>query len=777
MAVQAGHLDRDEQLNEILLGYVEAVEAGGRPDRSELLSRHPEFAAELSEFIDSRDKVERLTAPIRDAVRSGTGSPFSVLPSSADRPLGRLGDFQLLREIGRGGMGIVYEAVQISLNRPVALKVLPFAAALDPKQLQRFKHEAQASALLHHTNIVPVHAVGCERGVHYYAMQLIDGQSLAAMIAELRLRSSTPSATRDQVSAAGDQTGPYTPQPASPEAPAAEIPTHPIAALTTVRTARNRHFYRAAAEVALRTAQALEHAHSLGVVHRDIKPANLLVDVNGNLWITDFGLALFQSDMGLTMTGEILGTLRYMSPEQAMAKRGLVDHRTDIYSLGVTLYELLTLQPAFTGSDRQELLHQITMDDPKPPRRIDKNIPVELETIVIKATAKLPAERYTTAQEMADDLQRFLDDKPVLAKRPSLLDKTTKWARRHRPLVASAAVLLVIVTAGSVAFSVRLAQEEAKTKKAYENEQHEAQEAKEQRDRAELRFQQARRLVDFIAHTGEELPDTAALQDVRRRMMEEALAYYESFINDHEDDPKLQAELAESHSRIAKILEEFGNKSAAIASAERARQMNEQLLRTNPSAVEYQRRLLLSEQQLFSLQGCSQLTLLSHPVVKEELAISEEQQKQISELSKVLVEQRRHLRELPPLTPEDRTRELEKLAQENRKRVSGILRPEQSARLKEISLQVRGSKAFRDKEVIETLGITAEQRERVDGILREGWGRRRSDEPRKRSIDRILAELNDEQRAKWTTMIGVPVRDEIRFGPPEGIDFQGRKVR
>jgi serine/threonine protein kinase len=791
MAGTAQNLDREEQLNEILLTYVESEEAGRAPNRAELLYKHPEFAEELSEFFDSRDQMERLAAPIRTAVRPGqmwteSGGFVSLPFPTSDKALGQLGDFQLLREIGRGGMGIVYEAVQISLNRPVALKVLPFAAALDPKQLQRFKHEAQASALLHHTNIVPVHAVGCERGVHYYAMQLINGQSLAAMIAEMRRQSALRPTHGEPDSAAGDHTGPYTPEPASSEAPAAELPTQPIGALSTVPTARGRHFYRSAADLARKAAEALEHAHGLGVVHRDIKPANLLVDVTGNLWITDFGLALFQSDMGLTMTGEILGTLRYMSPEQAMAKRGLVDHRTDIYSLGVTLYELLTLQPAITGRDRQELMHQIALEEPRAPRRLERNIPVELETIVLKAIAKTPAERYATAQEFADDLQRFLDDKPVMAKRPSLLDKTTKWAKRHKSLVASAAALVIITAAVASAFSIRLAQvnfqlgeEEAKTKKALGNEQREAELAKEQRDLAESRFRQSRNAVDFFAQIAEDLPDLPNLQPFRRRMMEEALGYYKSFIDEHQDDPKLKAELAESYARVAKILDGLGKKTDALASADRARAINEQLSRTHPADVDAQRRLFMTRQHLFSMQGCSQLGLLAQKAVRDELQITDDQFRQVEGLSDVLSKQRQHLREFPPLTEEDQKEEFERLGRENKERVARILRAEQAARLVQISLQVRGSRAFRDKEVAERLELTAEQREKIEEILRDSWsgpGRRKSDEPRKRAIDRILAELTDAQRIKWNELIGPPVKDDIRLGPPEW-EMPARKSR
>ena len=317
--------------------------------------------------------------------------------------LGRLGDFQLVCEIGRGGMGVVYEAEQISLGRRVALKVLPFAAALDARQLQRFKNEAQAAACLHHTNIVPVFGVGCERGVHYYAMQYIEGQTLAAIIKNLRngkdaaCRASAPNSAIDMAAAPAQAT----------EAPAA-LPAH----------------VRAAALLGMQAAFALEHAHQLGVVHRDIKPANLLVEAGsaiapqGNgaeaggtrLWVTDFGLAhCRQGQVGLTVTGDLVGTLRYMSPEQALARPIGVDHRTDLYSLGATLYEFLTLEPAFDGHDRHELLRQIAIEEPRPLRKVNKAVPADLETIVLKAMAKNPGERYATAQEMASDLRAVLE--------------------------------------------------------------------------------------------------------------------------------------------------------------------------------------------------------------------------------------------------------------------------------------------------------------------------------------------------------------------------------
>jgi WD40 repeat protein len=210
---------------------------------------------------------------------------------------------------------------------------------------------------------------------------------------------------------------------------------------------RTREYFRTAATLGIQAAEALDHAHKLGIVHRDIKPANLLLDVRGNLWITDFGLARLQDDAGLTISGDLLGTLRYMSPEQALAKRGYLDHRTDIYSLGATLYELLTLRPAVDGQNRQEVLRKIADEEPASIRRFNPGIPGELETILLKAMSKEPQSRYDTAQELADDLRHFLEHRPIKARRPTLVVRAAKWARRHRALVASAAVIAMLAVA------------------------------------------------------------------------------------------------------------------------------------------------------------------------------------------------------------------------------------------------------------------------------------------------------------------------------------------
>ena len=360
-----------------------------------------------------------------------------------------LGDFRILRELGRGGMGVVYEAEQLSLGRRIALKVLPFAAMLDKQQLARFKNEARAAATLDHPNIVAIYSVGAERSVHYYAMQLVEGQSLAQMIAKLRGKSDV----RDPLSVAETAAFSAAPAPSPPLTPPHRGEGDGCtvrdlqAAISTLLVVDSREYFRSVSQLGIQAAEALDHAHQNGILHRDIKPANLLVDDSGKLWITDFGLARIEADAGMTMTGDMLGTLRYMSPEQALAKRVVVDHRSDIYSLGVTLYELLTLRPAFAGDDRHELLRQIAFEEPRKPRQINGRIPQDLETIVLKALEKNPLDRYVTAREMADDLRRFSEHRSIHARRPTLLQRTQKLLRRHRVaanIVAAAAVLILI---------------------------------------------------------------------------------------------------------------------------------------------------------------------------------------------------------------------------------------------------------------------------------------------------------------------------------------------
>lgn len=344
---------------------------------------------------------------------------------------GQLGDFRILREIGRGGMGFVYEAEQISLGRRVALKILPFAELLDERQLQRFQNEVRTAALLDHPHIVRIHAVGRERGVHYYAMQLIRGRNLAELISELQ--GTTPP---------GDLPSPGEPTAEAATPKATDLPSSSASSLSPA-SRRSRDHYRALAQLGLQAAQALAYAHQLGIVHRDIKPSNLLLDARGQLYVTDFGLAMTAASSHLTITGDVLGTLRYMSPEQIQGQRPLVDHRTDVYSLGATLYELLTLQPAYEQTDRRQIIDRILYEPPPDPRRRNRTIPRDLARIVRQSMAKSADERYLSAEALADDLDRFLHGRPILARGPSLRHRLLKWGRRN-PVAAVAWIALVL---------------------------------------------------------------------------------------------------------------------------------------------------------------------------------------------------------------------------------------------------------------------------------------------------------------------------------------------
>jgi serine/threonine protein kinase len=435
--------DSDVILAEVVEEFTNRLQSGESVDVESYVQKYPEHAERLRQLLPA-------LALLDDLGRSASVVADSALAGSREGCLtGVLGDFRILREVGKGGMGVVYEAEQISLRRRVALKVLPFAATMDPRHLQRFHNEAQAAACLHHTNIVPVFSVGCERGVHFYAMQFIDGLPLSEIIRQLR-RTEKPESTAESEQTTAYQLPPVGALATSPTVrPAADVT--PL----TSEGRRGRDHYHKVAELGVQAAEALDHAHQLGIVHRDVKPANLLVDGRGNVWVTDFGLAHMQhGEASLTGTGQAVGTPRYMSPEQALAKRVPIDHRTDVYSLGVTLYELLALRPAFPSEDRQELLRQIALEEPAKPRRLERAIPAELEIIVLKAMEKRPQDRYATAKELADDLRHWLDDKPIQARRPSWIQRTRRWARRHKTLVAaSAAVLLIVlVLAGYIAW-------------------------------------------------------------------------------------------------------------------------------------------------------------------------------------------------------------------------------------------------------------------------------------------------------------------------------------
>lgn len=432
-----------------------------------------------------------------------------------------LGDFKLIREIGRGGMGRVFEAEQLSLQRRVAIKILPLATVLNATRRARFKCEAIVAAQLKHPNIVAVYSVGCEDGVDYYAMEYIDGRNLAEIVTELRGAHTLPHPSTSEEAGysptsetaewipkddwLAEETGPVHEALEKLDGSAPTMSVHDNSIRRIGNGTREQRRKRLSgwysdfvADLVFQVTKALSHAHQMGVVHRDIKPSNLMLDSQGRVLITDFGLCRIESEQDLTASGTVLGTLRYSSPEQAAGKRSVLDERSDIYSLGATLYELLTLRPPFESREPASLLQQVLNEDPPKPRKIAPWIPSDLETIVLTAIAKETGERYQTANEFGADLHRFLRREPIQAKRPSLINRVSKWGRRNCPLVIGAAVLLLLGAIGLFISTLMIAQEQHNTAEALAESRIQTELANERAVELDAQMR-ANRLLHYIA--------------------------------------------------------------------------------------------------------------------------------------------------------------------------------------------------------------------------------------------------------------------------------------
>jgi len=749
--------------------FLQRVQQGEFPDVEEYVQRYPQVAEVL------RDVLPALQA------MHGSRVAKPAAPNATPTIDGILGDFRILREIGRGGMGIVYEAEQISLRRRVALKVLPFAATLDERRLERFKNEALAAARLHHTHIVPVYAVGCERGVYYYAMQMIEGLSLAGVIAQWQRAAAPPAAAsvpprssrRESSHVLADLWASSEPETGVP-APVGAPPTQTAGVLSTASRGKAADFFQTVARLGVQAAEALEHAHGLDVVHRDIKPANLLVDARGNLYVTDFGLARLRSDADLTGSGDVVGTYRYMSPEQSLGKNALVDQRTDIYSLGATLYELVTLRPVFDGQCREELLARVTLQDPVPPRRINRAIPADLETIILKSLAKEPHDRYATAADLAGDLRCFLDSRPIRAKKPSVMERLNKWSRRHKQVVAASLAILVLAVVGLAVSNVIVARERSKTREAYEEvarKQAETaaalQQEAEQRQLAEQSFRQAREMLDLFVQVS--IDDLAAKEtddDIRQAVLLASLPYYQRFIEQTRDNPPLQAELVASHLRVAKILDAIGSTPEARAALENALETQERLVRERPFDEALRRGLFSMYFRLGVMRGGMPLMIVRQEAVQNHLDLRPDQVTRVREIVASQDQFNKDFWNQPSADPAQMRKTFREHLDATLKSLAEILEPAQLQRLNQIVLQRQGIWALSTPDVADQLALTSSQRSAIYNIQEDAFRRPPGHHHEGPSPDeRIRQVLTPPQQTAWQQMLGEPT-DLGKWGPP-----------
>ena len=428
--------DREQRLDEVVTEYLKAVHAGQAPDRQEWLARYPDLAAELVEFLADHARMERLAQPLRPAPPIGTHVRY-------------FGDYELLEEIARGGMGVVYKARQVSLNRIVALKMILTGQLASPGDVQRFHAEAEACARLDHPQIVPIHEVGEHEGQHFFSMKLVEGGSLAQAI-------SSPGSVISQ---------------------------------------------KDAARILAQVARAVHYAHQRGILHRDLKPANILLERESKSagkatsppgsWpmvplITDFGLAkLMEKDHGVTHTGAIVGTPSYMAPEQARAEKCLTTG-TDIYSLGAIFYELLTGRPPFRGTTPLETMHLVQEKEPERPRTVNPRIDCDLETICLKCLEKASAQRYGSADELAKDLERWLGGEPITARPVGKAERLWRWGRRNPVIVGftglAAALLVLVAVAATIGYFTTSAALDQSDRRLYAAHMNLAQQALEARE-------------------------------------------------------------------------------------------------------------------------------------------------------------------------------------------------------------------------------------------------------------------------------------------------------
>lgn len=597
-------LDDRDPVDVLAEEFADRLRRGEHPSVSVYAANHPEHAEQLRDLLPAVAQMEFL----KRFRRATNPADKAAMPD-------RFGDFRIIRELGRGGMGVVFEAVQESLGRPVALKVLSSHAQFEKTKRERFVREAHAAANLHHTNIVPVFGVGEQDGLPYYVMQLIRGEGLNMVVHRWRQdagKSTDPAGSTVAAHNTAKIRKPRESTVSSPESGSQQY--------------RDWLFI---AEVGFQAADALHYAHKQGVLHRDVKPANLLLDPQGRVWVADFGLAKIVEREGLTASGEILGTLQYLPPESL---HGDADARSDVYGLGATLYELLTLESPYPNETPAQLLKRLADTDPVSPRTLNPDIPRDLETIVMKAMARDPDRRYASAREMARDLQSFIDDRPIKARRQSAVARGWRWCRRN-PAVAllSTNMVAALVLAGIVGWVGYV-----KTKRALGAEEIQLAEAKRARGEAEkartdavlasekleanLRMSLEAFESVFDAAGGHQQgfpgrgfggqgplglgvgiplppngrPPTPPGEDERAAVLEAILNFYDKFAEQNATNPRLQLDAGRAHRRVGEVQIMRGNVEKATASFRRAAGLLETLTRDYPTDNSAKTELILT---------------------------------------------------------------------------------------------------------------------------------------------------------------------------------------
>lgn len=517
-------LDEEQQsrLTKLLDEYLVGLENGESLDADEIVRQNPDLGPVFHAYLEKLRALYGVAAGMQPTLDA------PAVPLPADK---QLGDFLLHHEIGRGGMGVVYEASQQSLDRRVAIKLLPLASMLDSTQIARFKNEAHAAGLLQHPHIVPIHSVGSHQGVHYYAMQFIDGIALDAWVRERREEKMAAQ------SADGSKERSIESRSESAE--------------------QRRETWKQVIQWGIDIADALHVAHENGVVHRDVKPSNLMLDRSGKIWVTDFGLARCQTEMSLTRSGDVIGTMRYMSPEQSRGQSALIDGRADEYSLAATLYECLTLRYAHEGEDAATILKKIDNEEVIPLHLLRPDLPRDLGTVISKAMSKNREDRYETAKEFAEDMKRVLLGEPTIARPPSVADRLVRLASKHRRVAFVAALIVTLGLVGSAIANAKLAAAKIVSD--------------ENAMRATRGESLAREALDRMGtRIAELLVDVPGADPVRRLLLMEMLDYYERFAAEIKNDPTLREDFAMTLAHAGRLQSELGDSEQAIAALKRS---------------------------------------------------------------------------------------------------------------------------------------------------------------------------------------------------------------